>query len=86
MAPTGGILDGCSVFDEPAHGAVLSGVDIEAMRLGTHVPRNPILLSHFSKLGLTTRIGSGIPRILQLVEKATLDLDATGFRIVLPRG
>ena len=40
------------------------------MRLGTHMPRNPVLLSHFAKLGYVTSIGSGVPRILRLVRES----------------
>jgi ATP-dependent DNA helicase RecG len=42
-------------------------VDVELMRLGTHVPRNPILLSHFAKLGYVTSLGTGVPRVIRLV-------------------
>jgi len=45
-------------------------VDIETMRLGTHVPRHPILLSHFAKLGFVTSLGTGVPRIIRLVSQA----------------
>ncbi len=45
-------------------------VDVETMRLGTHVPRNPILLSHFAKLGYVTSLGTGVPRVIRLVSQA----------------
>jgi ATP-dependent DNA helicase RecG len=47
-----------------------NAVDVETMRLGTHVPRNPILLSHFAKLGYVTSLGTGVPRIIRLVSQA----------------
>jgi ATP-dependent DNA helicase RecG len=46
-------------------------VDVEAMKLGTHVPRNPILLTHFAKMGYVTSLGTGIPRVFKLVTEAT---------------
>jgi len=45
-------------------------VDVETMKLGTHVPRNPILLSHFAKLGYVTSLGTGVPRVIRLVSQA----------------
>jgi ATP-dependent DNA helicase RecG len=45
-----------------------NSVDVETMKLGTHVPRNPILLSHLAKLGYVTSLGTGIPRIIKLVK------------------
>ncbi|MCI0695826.1 putative DNA binding domain-containing protein [candidate division KSB1 bacterium] len=45
-------------------------VDVATMRLGTHVPRNPILLSHFAKLGYVTSLGTGVPRVIRLVSQA----------------
>lgn len=47
-----------------------NAVDAETMRLGTHVPRNPILLSHFAKLGYVTSLGTGVPRVIRLVAQA----------------
>lgn len=47
-----------------------NSVDIETMRLGTHVPRNPILLSQFAKLGYVTSLGTGVPRVIRLVTAA----------------
>lgn len=48
-------------------GKLPNTVDVETMRLGTHVPRNPILLSHFAKLGYVTSLGTGVPRVIRLV-------------------
>jgi ATP-dependent DNA helicase RecG len=65
-------------------------LDVEAMKLGTHIPRNPILLSHFAKMGYVTSLGSGIPRILKLVRQATgkeAEIAIRGLELVvtLPR-
>lgn len=65
-------------------------VDVEAMKFGTHVPRNPIILSHFSKFGFVTSIGSGIPRIIYLVKKSVdrepdLIIRANEFVLSIPR-
>jgi ATP-dependent DNA helicase RecG len=61
-------------------------VDVEAMRLGTHVPRNPVLLSHFAKLGYVTSLGSGIPRLLRLVKEQVgrePDIQVPGHEVVI---
>lgn len=47
-----------------------NSVDVATMKLGTHVPRNPILLSHFAKLGYVTSLGTGVPRVIRLVKQA----------------
>ena len=65
-------------------------IDVEAMKLGTHVPRNPILLSHFAKMGYVTSLGSGVPRILKLVRAAIgkeAEIAIQGLEVVvtLPR-
>ena len=46
-------------------------VDAEAMRMGSHVVRNPHIYARLSDAGLVTRAGSGIPRIVKLVREAT---------------
>lgn len=65
-------------------------VDVAAMRLGTHVPRNPILLSHLAKMGYVTSVGSGIPRMIKLVSQKTgqepdLVLREHEFLVSIPR-
>jgi ATP-dependent DNA helicase RecG len=65
-------------------------VDVEAMKFGTHVPRNPIILSHFAKFGYVTSIGSGIPRIISRVQKIVgrepdLIIRANEFVLSIPR-
>ncbi|MBI4861132.1 MAG: putative DNA binding domain-containing protein [Candidatus Riflebacteria bacterium] len=67
-----------------------NGVDVESMVLGTHIPRNPILLSHLAKLGFVTSIGSGIPRILALVRESTgrdasIEVRSNETVVILPR-
>jgi ATP-dependent DNA helicase RecG len=47
-----------------------NSVDVETMRLGTPVPRNPILLSQLAKLGYVTSLGTGVPRVIRLVSQA----------------
>jgi predicted HTH transcriptional regulator len=44
--------------------------DVAMMRLGAHVPRTPIVLSHFAKLGYVTSLGTGVPRVIRLVLQA----------------
>lgn len=48
-----------------------NGVDAEAMRVGVHVVRNPVLYARLSDAGLVTRAGTGIRRIIRLVKEAT---------------
>jgi ATP-dependent DNA helicase RecG len=52
-------------------GKVPNTVDLDAMRAGIHIVRNPHIYARLSDAGLVTRAGSGIPRILQLVRQAT---------------
>lgn len=71
-------------------GKLPNGVDIEAMKVGIHVPRNPILLSLLAKMGHVTAIGSGIPRILKLVTQAVgrppaLEQTSAEFVLTIPR-
>ncbi len=53
-------------------GSLPNGVTVENIRAGIHVERNPIILSLMAKLGLMTRLGTGILRILRLAEEAQL--------------
>lgn len=63
------------VFDDRIEfhtpGKAPNTVDEEAMRMGTHVVRNPHIYARLSDAGLVTRAGSGIPRIVRLVKEAT---------------
>jgi len=47
-------------------------VTVENIKAGIHVERNPIILSFMAKLGLMTRLGTGILRILNLAEETQL--------------
>jgi len=60
-------------------------IDVEAMKLGTHLPRNPILLSHLAKMGFVTSLGSGVPRILKLVPGAEIAIRGIEVVVTLPR-
>jgi ATP-dependent DNA helicase RecG len=53
-------------------GKLPNGVTVENIRVGIHVERNPIILSLMAKLGLITRLGTGILRILRLASQAGL--------------
>ena len=46
-------------------------VTIENIKYGIHVERNPIIVSYLTKLGKMSQIGTGIPRLIQMVRKAT---------------
>ncbi|MCK5716200.1 MAG: putative DNA binding domain-containing protein [Thiomargarita sp.] len=47
-------------------------VTVENIKAGIHVERNPIILSFMAKIGLMTRLGTGILRILSLAKQAEL--------------
>jgi ATP-dependent DNA helicase RecG len=71
-------------------GQLPNGVTIDAIRLGVHVLRNPIIYNSFLKLGLVTDAGSGVPRMIRLLRQATNqepDLRVVGyaFIVALPR-
>ncbi len=53
-------------------GRLPNGVTVDNIRMGVHVERNPIILSFMAKLGLMTRLGTGIMRILRLAEETGL--------------
>jgi ATP-dependent DNA helicase RecG len=53
-------------------GGLPNSVTVENIRAGIHVERNPIILSLMAKLGLMTRLGTGILRILRLASEANL--------------
>jgi len=46
-------------------------VDVEAMKVGVHVPRNPYIYARLADAGLVTRAGSGVRRMIRLVREAT---------------
>jgi len=53
-------------------GRLPNGVTLENIRAGIHVERNPIILSLMAKLGLMTRLGTGILRIFRLAAETGL--------------
>ncbi len=82
------------IFDDRveihAPGKPPNTVDEGAMRVGVHVPRNPVIYKRLADLGLVTRVGSGIPRMIELVKKATgreLEILIRDFEVtfVIPR-
>ncbi len=65
-------------------------VDEGAMRVGVHVPRNPVIYKRLADLGLSTPVGSGIPMMIERVRKATgkeLEIVIRDFEVtlVIPR-
>ena len=52
-------------------GKLPNTVTIENIRYGIHVERNPIIVSYLTKFGKMSQIGTGIPRLIQIVRKAT---------------
>lgn len=53
-------------------GRLPNGITVDNIRMGVHVERNPIILSFMAKLGLMTRLGTGIMRIVRLAEQTGL--------------
>jgi ATP-dependent DNA helicase RecG len=47
-----------------------NGVDVDAMRAGAHVVRNPHLYARISDAGLVTGVGSGVPRLVRAIREA----------------
>ncbi|KYK28129.1 MAG: hypothetical protein AYK19_05750 [Theionarchaea archaeon DG-70-1] len=52
-------------------GRLPNTVTIENIRYGIHVERNPIIVSYLTKLGKMSQIGTGIPRLIQMVRAST---------------
>jgi predicted HTH transcriptional regulator len=52
-------------------GKLPNTVTIENIKYGIHVERNPIIVSYLTKLGKVSQIGTGIPRLIQMVRKST---------------
>ncbi|MEW5977423.1 MAG: RNA-binding domain-containing protein [Acidobacteriota bacterium] len=58
----------------------------EAMRAGVHVVRNPRLYARLSDAGLVTRAGTGIRRIVKLVQESTgkdITIEVRDFELLL---
>ncbi|MCB0063782.1 MAG: putative DNA binding domain-containing protein [Caldilineaceae bacterium] len=71
-------------------GGLPNSVTLEALPLGIHVLRNPIIYNTFLRMGLVTDAGSGIPRIIARVRQftgqtPTWKLEGNEFVIALPR-
>jgi ATP-dependent DNA helicase RecG len=67
-------------------GRVPNTVDEAAMRAGVHVVRNPHIYARLSDAGLVTRPGSGIRRIIRLINEATgkdIGIDLRDFEVLL---
>ncbi len=52
-------------------GKLPNTVTIENIKYGIHVERNPIIVSYLTKFKKMSQIGTGIPRMINLVKKAT---------------
>ena len=50
-------------------GKLLNTLSVESIKLGIHLDRNPIISSFMAKMGYMTQHGTGIPRILKLMEE-----------------
>lgn len=71
-------------------GQLPNSVTLDALPLGIHVLRNPIIYNVFLRMGLVTDAGSGIPRIIARVRQFTNQspvwkLEGNEFVLVLPR-
>ncbi len=53
-------------------GRLLNSVSVEAVRLGVHVERNPLLAGVLAKRGMMTERGSGVPRVLRIMREQSL--------------
>ncbi len=50
-------------------GGLPNTVTLEGMKLGIHVPRNPLIYSLLERMGLVTGVGRGIPSIIETMKK-----------------
>ncbi len=53
-------------------GQLLNSVTVDAIRLGVHVERNPLIAGFMAKSGLMTERGSGLPRVMRLMRERGL--------------
>jgi ATP-dependent DNA helicase RecG len=63
-----------------------NSVDVEAMRAGVHITRNPHIYSRVADLSLATRAGTGIRRISRLLREHSdreLDIQISDAEVVL---
>lgn len=71
-------------------GKLPNNIELESLKFGIHVLRNPTLYNMFLKIGLVTDAGSGIPRMISLIRQATgkepeFALQSYEFVVTLPR-
>lgn len=71
-------------------GSLPNTVDIDALKFGVHVLRNPSIYNIFLKVGLVTDAGSGIPRMVRLLKQANntepdFRLEGNEFVTIIPR-
>lgn len=71
-------------------GTLPNSVTLEALKLGVHVLRNPVIYNIFLKIGLVTDAGSGIPRSIRKMRDATgktpeFSLQGNEFVVSIPR-
>lgn len=71
-------------------GSLPNTVEIEDLRYGIHVLRNPIIYSMLLRLGYVTNAGSGIPRMIRLIKKnigkePDFKIEGNEFVVALPR-
>ena len=72
------------IFDDRVEiinpGELPNTVTLDNILFGIHVERNPLLVTFLAKLGLMSRVGTGIPRMIQAMRKA--ELPPPEFRII----
>lgn len=82
------------VFDDRVEihspGQLPDTVTLDSLPLGVHVLRNPTIYNIFLKIGLVTDAGSGIPRMVKLLQQSTghepqFRSEHNEFIVVLPR-
>lgn len=71
-------------------GSLPNTVDIDALKFGVHVLRNPSIYNIFLKVGLVTDAGSGIPRMVRLLKQANntepdFKMEGNEFITIIPR-
>ncbi len=71
-------------------GQMPNTVTLENLGYGIHVLRNPMIYTMLLRVGLVTDVGSGIPRVISLLRKATgqepiFKLEGNEFVVSLPR-
>lgn len=78
------ILDDRIEFHTP--GRPPNTVDVDAMRAGVHVVRNPRIYARLSDAGMVTRAGTGIRRISRLIREHVgkdIDIQVSDYEVLL---